>query len=174
MACFQREQSWPLCITITIIYNEQITKPLSPPATPSTPTPTPTPSNVPSSPHCSYDLHDIHNELVHSFQNRHIYPRKGLIVSTHRLSCPTGPPPPCYLLTKPWPPRPYKLRPPLTGYSTCRIHLVDKLMHFLSQLSHCVPLRKGFYSFRAQTDYHHPVDSDSYTVVARGAADLYS
>ena len=25
----------------------------------------------------------------------------------------------------------------------------------------------------SQTDYHHPVDPDSYTVVPRGVADLY-
>ena len=35
-------------------------------------------------------------------------------------------------------------------------------MHFLPQLSDFVPLRNGFNSFRAQTDQHHPVDSDSY------------
>ena len=29
---------------------------------------------------------------------------------------------------------------------------LDKLMHFLSQLSDFVPLKNGFYSFRAQTD----------------------
>ena len=47
-------------------------------------------------------------------------------------------------------------------------------MHFLPQLSDYVPLRNGFYSFRAQTAYHHPVDPDSYTAVgARGVADLY-
>ena len=36
--------------------------------------PTPTPSNTPPSTHWLYDLQDIHDELVHSFQNRHIYP----------------------------------------------------------------------------------------------------
>ena len=48
-------------------------------------------------------------------------------------------------------------------------------MHFLPppQLSDFVPVKTVFYSFRAQTDQHHPVDSDSYTVVARGVADLY-
>ena len=46
-------------------------------------------------------------------------------------------------------------------------------MHFLPQLSDFVPLRNGFYSFRAQTASHHPVDPDSYTVVVRGVADLY-
>ena len=43
-------------------------------------------------------------------------------------------------------------------------------MDFLPQLSHFVPLRNGFYSFRAQTAKHHPVDPDSYTVVARGVS----
>ena len=52
-------------------------------------------------------------------------------------------------------------------------HTLDKLMHFLPQLSDFVPLKNGFYSVRAQTDQHHPVDPDSYTVVARGVADLY-
>ena len=46
-------------------------------------------------------------------------------------------------------------------------------MHFLPQLSDFVPLKNGFYSFRAQTEYYHPVDPDSYTVVQRGVADLY-
>ena len=46
-------------------------------------------------------------------------------------------------------------------------------MHFLPQLSDFVPLRNGFFSFRAQTDSQHPVDPDSYTVVARGVVDLY-
>ena len=58
------------------------------------PPPPPTPSNTPPSPHCLYDLQDIQDELVHSFQNRQIYPLKGFIVSTHRLSCPVHPPPP--------------------------------------------------------------------------------
>ena len=34
-------------------------------------------------------------------------------------------------------------------------------MHFLPQLSDFVPLKNGFYSFRAQTDKHHPVDPDT-------------
>ena len=51
---------------------------------------------------------------------------------------------------------------------------LDKRIHFLPQLSDFVPLTNGFYSFRAQTDQHHPVDpGTSYTVVARGVADLY-
>ena len=46
-------------------------------------------------------------------------------------------------------------------------------MHFFPQLSDFVPLRNGLYSFRAQTDQHHPLDPDGYTVFARGVADLY-
>ena len=34
-------------------------------------------------------------------------------------------------------------------YQVC--YDIDKLMHFLPQLSDFVPLRNGFYSFRAQT-----------------------
>ena len=66
-----------------------------------------------------------------------------------------------------------KLRPPLTGYSTYRIHLINGYISLHTQLSDFVPLRNRFYSFRAQTDYQHPVDPDSYTVVVRGVADLY-
>ena len=41
-------------------------------------------------------------------------------------------------------------------------------MHFLAQLSDFFPLNTAFYSFRAQTNQHHPVDlGTSYTVVAR-------
>ena len=43
---------------------------------------------------------------------------------------------------------------------------LDERMHFLPQLSDFVPLRNVFYSFRAQTDYHHPVDPDTYSVVS--------
>ena len=83
--------------------------------------PPPLPSNAPPSPDWLYDLQDIQDKLVYSFQNRHI--------------CPS------------------KLRAPLTGYSTYLVQdSLDKLMHFLPQLSDFVPLRTGFYSFRAQTD----------------------
>ena len=48
--------------------------------------------------------------------------------------------------------------------------LLDKLTHFLPQLSDFVPLKNGVFSFGAQID---PVDPDtSYTVVPRGVADL--
>ena len=94
-------------------------------------------------------------KLVHSFQNRQIYPREGFIVPTHKLNCPTRPPPsppppplpfdqnqaPTSLKTPPYPHRLFDLQDSL-----------DKLMHFLPQLSDFVPLRNGFYSFRAQTD----------------------
>ena len=46
-------------------------------------------------------------------------------------------------------------------------------MHFLPHLSDFVPVKNKLYSFRAQTDEHHPVDPDSYAVVARGVTDLY-
>ena len=45
--------------------------------------------------------------------------------------------------------------------------------NIVRQLAGFVPFKNGFYSFRAQTDEHHPVDPDSYTVVARGVADPY-
>ena len=48
------------------------------------------------------------------------------------------------------------------SYTACYVYdlqdALDKLMQFLRQLSDCVPLKNGFYSFRAQTDKHHPVD----------------
>ena len=49
-------------------------------------------------------------------------------------------------------------------------------MHFLPpQLSGVVPLKSGFYAFRAQIGQHHRVDpGTSYTVVPRGLADLYT
>ena len=52
---------------------------------------------------------------------------------------------------------------------------LDKVRHFLPQLSDFVPLENGFCSFRVQIDQHYPVDpGTSYTaVVARGVADLY-
>ena len=53
----------------------------------------PPPSTTPLSTHWLYDLRDIHHKLVHSCQTRHIQLFQGCIVSTHRLSCPAGPPP---------------------------------------------------------------------------------
>ena len=47
------------------------------------------------------------------------------------------------------------------------------MMHFLPQRPKFVPLYNGIYIFRAQTDKHHTVDADRYTVVARGVADLH-
>ena len=41
------------------------------------------PSNAPPSPHWLYDLQDIHDKLVHSFQNRQVYSLKGFIYSFH-------------------------------------------------------------------------------------------
>ena len=69
---------------------------------------------------------------IHIFfsQNRQIYPLKGFIAYTHKL--PARPPPPLppplqsrSLLIKTRPPRPSKLRPALTGYSTYRIQLIN-------------------------------------------------
>ena len=68
---------------------------------------TPTPSNAPPSPHWLYDLQD----RIYSFHAQIEVPRPS--------------PPPRSLFIKPWPPRPSKLRPPLTGYSTYRIHLIN-------------------------------------------------
>ena len=46
-------------------------------------------------------------------------------------------------------------------------------MLFFPQLSEFVPLKNGFYRFRAQTDYYYLVDPGSYTaVVPRRVADL--
>ena len=72
----------------------------------------------------------VHAYMVHSFQNRQIYPLEGFIVSTHKLSCPTSPTPPPAphprsLLIKTKPLRPSKLSPSLTGYSTDRIYLIN-------------------------------------------------
>ena len=83
------------------------------------------------------------------FQNRQIYPPEGFIVSTHKL--PTRSPPPLSpplqprsLLIKTRPPRPSKLRPPLTGYSTYRIHLINGCISFHScQISS--PAETGFF-----------------------------
>ena len=49
------------------------------------------------------------------------------------------------------PPRPSKLLPPFTGY-TSPMDTLDTLIDSLQQLSDFVPLRRGFYGFRAQTD----------------------
>ena len=98
-------------------------------------------------------------------------PSKGSTRTYH--SCPARSPPPLFpldqtqasssLKTPPYPRRLYDSQDSL-----------DKLMHFLPQLSDFVPLKSEFYSFRVQTDQHHPVDpGTSYTaVVPRGVADL--
>ena len=81
------------------------------------PPPPLTPSNTPPSPHWLYDLLDIHDKLMHSFHNRQIRSLEGFMVSEHRWSCSARfpSPPPRSLLFQPSPPRPYKLRPRLTG-----------------------------------------------------------
>ena len=86
---------------------------------------------------------------MHSFRNRQICPLKGFIVSTHRLSCP--PPPRALRLVQTQAPTPLKTPPSPHRYYDLQDTL-DKLMHFLTKLSDVVPLKKGFYSFRAQTD----------------------
>ena len=81
---------------------------------------------------------------------------------------PVPPPPSTSLKTPPSPHQLFDLQDSL-----------DKLMHFLRQLSDFVPLRNGFYSFvvfahrLTNITLLDPVDPDSYTVVARGVADLY-
>ena len=70
------------------------------------------------------------------------------------------------------PPAAIKPRPPLTGYTTYVQDIHIDLC--IGQPSHFVPLRNGLYSFRAQTDYPHPVDhGTSYTALLREVADLY-
>ena len=78
------------------------------------------------------------------------------------MTCPARPPsPPRSLLSKPRAPRPKTLRP---------LHTLDKLTHFLPQLSNFVPFKNGSNSFRAHTDLHHLVDpgANYTTVVPRG------
>ena len=94
-----------------------------------------------------------HDKLVHSFQNRQIYPLEGFIVSTHKLSCPPrppSPPPPPFPFDRNQAPTSFKNTPSPHRLFDLQVSL-DKLMHFLPQLSDFVPLRNGFYSFRAQT-----------------------
>ena len=84
-------------ITNPYIYATQRLFAFPPPNLPPPPTPlypTPTPSNNPPSTHWLYGLQETHDKLVHSSQNRHICPLKGFIISTHKLSCLTEPPPP--------------------------------------------------------------------------------
>ena len=81
---------------------------------------------------------------MHPFHNRQICPLEGFIVSAHILSYPPLPlvqtQTPAPLKTPPSPHRLFDLQ-----YS------LDKLMHFLPQRPDFVPLRNGFYSFRAQS-----------------------
>ena len=96
-----------------------------------------------SDPHWLNDLQDIHDKQVHSLQNRQIYSLKGFIVSTHRLSCPARPPPPALSFVQTHAPTTFK-----TLSSPRRLHdlqdTLDKLMHFLPQLSDFVPPQNGF------------------------------
>ena len=71
---------------------------------------------------------------------------------THRLSFParSPPPPPPLRLVQTHAPTPFKVPP--SPHRLCDLQgTIDKLMHFLPQLSDFVPLKKGLYSFRAQT-----------------------
>ena len=100
---------------------------------------------------------------MHSFDDRQICPRKGNRVSAHRWSCPARPPPPPLPLVQTQASTPLKTPP-----SPHRLYdlqdTLDKLMPFLPQLSDFIPLKNGFYSFRAQTDEHHPVDPGKATM----------
>ena len=74
-----------------------------------------------------------------------------------RFPLPTLPPPPRLPLAQTQAPTPLKTPP-----SPDRLYdlqdTLDNLMHFLPQLSDFVPIKNGFYSFRAQTDKYLPLD----------------
>ena len=78
----------------------------------------------------------LRHKLVHSFRNRQICPFQWYVVSTHKVSCHTRPPalprPTHAFFDQTRPPRHSKLRPPLTGYSTYRIHLINWWISFHS------------------------------------------
>ena len=57
-----------------------------------------------------------------------------------------------------------------TDFSTYRIHLINGCISFHS--CQILSLSETSFIVSAQTDLHHPVGPDSYTVVARGVADL--
>ena len=113
-----------------------------------------TPSNTPPFPHWLYDLQDIHDILMHSVPNREIHSYSERMYSFRaqiELPRPSPvPPSPGSLLVEPRPPRPEDLRPPLTGYTTYRIHLITGCISFHS--CQILSLKNGFYGFRAQTD----------------------
>ena len=76
----------------------------------------------------------IYNILLFFSQNRQIYPLER-IYSLHAQIARPFPPPPLQsrlLLIKTRPPRPSKLPPPLTGYSTYRIHTINGYISLLS------------------------------------------
>ena len=99
-------------------------------------------------------------------------PQKGFTVSTHKLICPTCPCFPSPILIKNQ--ASTSLKTPPSPHQLFEVQdSLDELMHFLPKLSVLFPLKNGFYSYRAQTAQHHPVDPDTYTVVARGVAGLY-
>ena len=105
--------------------------------------PHPHPSNAPPSPQWLYVLQDTHDKLVHSFQNRQIYPLKRFIVSTHRLSPPPPPPPPPLPLDQTQ--APTSLKTPPSPHELFDLQdSLDILMHFLPQLAvrFCPPRKR--------------------------------
>ena len=95
---------------------------------------------------------------LYCLRAKYIIPSKGFIASPHKLPArPPSPPPP-----SPPPPTPlafdqnqapkcFKTPPPPHRLFDLQDSL-DKRIHFPPQLPDFVPLRNGFYSFRAQTD----------------------
>ena len=135
---------------------------------------------LPHTPHPRPNPPSMINWCIFFFlQNRQIYP-VGRIFSLHAR------------IARPSPPFPHPLQHPLafdqnqspTSFKTPppshRLFDLQDTLYLINgyvSLHSCQilsPLRNGFYSFRAQTDWNHPVDPDSYTVVVRGVADLYT
>ena len=85
------------------------------------------------------------------------------MVSTHKLSCPARPPPlpqHSFFLIKTKPPRSQKLRPPVTGYSTYRIHLINGCISF----HNCQILSPSETGFRVSA--HRPTNITLLTLIA--------
>ena len=100
--------------------------------------------------------YSLHDKLMHSFHNRQACSLEGFIVFAHRWSCPVRcplpRPAPCC-----WNPGPHVLKTPPSPHRLSDLQdKLDKRMHFLPQLSDFVPLKNGFYSFRAQADLTSP------------------
>ena len=110
--------------------------------------------NIPPSPHRLYELQDVRGKRMHSFHNCQICPPKRVCsFRAHRFSFPRPNP-----LARPSfsPPAPNFLFCLLTPLSSHRLYdlldNLDKLMHFLPQLTYFVPLNYGFYNFRASKE----------------------